>query len=162
MSRGTENAAKPRPTTSTASARSVRRAFHRHDAPKEHHVRSPRLGAAATRSTVPHTSDAVEPIFLANLHNKFADFPYTLCAIGPDASHVGNLMRFRVRPERTLRIGFTSHPTFHCIFTGHPVRTGARHKMRAFPSVWSTSLGLTPFTGPLNDSIHKECMSSRC
>lgn len=96
-----------------------------------------------------------------------------LCAIGPDASNVGNLMRFRVRPERTLRKGSKkSHPTFHCIFKGPPRRSGARpYIVPAYPSVWSyaparrrrtatatdtpTGLDLTSFTGPLGHVLPK-------
>ena len=38
-----------------------------------------------------------EPRFLANVQRYFADFPYFLCLMQPEAIHLGDLLRLSVR-----------------------------------------------------------------
>ena len=53
----------------------------------------------------PHTQPS-EPILFPKLRIYFADFPYLLCSIRPEAAHLGDLMRLWVRPGVRISLSF--------------------------------------------------------
>lgn len=53
-----------------------------------------------------------EPILLPKLRSYYADFPYLLCPIGPEAANLSHLMRLWVRPGRITQLYVWSAPGF--------------------------------------------------